>query len=129
MEGLYSNGTSRNLGGGMSNGAAWKSSATNIAIVSNNGNAHCVTEGTGTITATYMTFSDLGTITCTAAIVARIQVTPLYATWISLNKTAAIVSNADGSRGLTTALSVSTAFIEANFQGQKGAATLPVAIL
>ena len=152
--GVYSNGTSRNLGGGMNNGAAWKSSATNIATVSNNGNARCVAEGTATITATYMTFSALGTITCTAAIVARIQVTPLLPTifvnaqqpftavaiytddttrdvtnqtaWTSSNAAVATIANNGNQRGNARGQSAGTSTINAVYMGFQDTATITV---
>jgi len=150
---LYSDGSTRNVTG-MS---TWTSSNQTVADVTNQGGRGQVTglsDGSATITATFMGFTATSAVSVTSAKLTSIQVTPINATlpkgtvqqyqavgiysdntsrmitgmalWDSSTATTAAVSNAGGSRGLVTTLAAGTTEISATLGGITGQTTLTV---
>jgi uncharacterized protein YjdB len=153
--GVYSDGTTRNVTGM----AVWSSSAITIASVSNQGGNRgqvtALAAGTATITATFMTMTDAGTVTVTAPKLVSIGVTPL-ASHLLVGQTAqftatalfddgttanvtgaAIFSTSDATiadvvvagmdRGQVSALKAGTATITASYMGQMDSTMVTVA--
>jgi hypothetical protein len=130
--------------------AAWVSSDASVATVTAGGVAAPVKAGTATITATYLGKSGASTLTVSAATLSSIAVTPSpvslavggsqqlaatgtysdlsmhdltnVVTWLPLAETVASVSNANGSRGLLSAIAAGTTSVTAVFQGVTSAA-------
>lgn len=149
--GTYTDGSTADL----SDTATWSSS--NTAVASTNGRVITgVTTGNATITATVGSISGTAALTVTAAVLQQIDVTPVsqslpvgrtlqytatgiysdmtnqnlttQVTWTSSDTTKAQISNADGSRGLATAIAVTTApiNISATLAGVTGTTQLSV---
>jgi hypothetical protein len=134
----------------VSGGVSWVSSDPGVATVTAAGVATPVQAGTATVTATYLGKSGASTLTVSPATLSSIAVTPgsivlavgasqpltaigTYsdgrlmdltdvATWFSSVPTVATISNADGSRGLLTAVGAGTASGTAVFQEVTSAA-------
>jgi len=159
--GLYSDGSNRNL----TFQATWESSDPSVADVSNamgpggpfgmpRGQATGLSPGTTTIKASYMGFSDSGTLTVTAAKIVSLDVSPVAAslivgdmqqyqvvalfddgtsnnvtfgaTWTSSDDKVADISNGFMSKGQATALAGGTTTITAAYMGLTGTASLTV---
>ena len=125
--------------------ASWVSSDATVATATGAGVATPVKSGSATITATYLGKSGASTLTVSPATLSSIAITPnpvslakgasqqltatgtysdtitrdmtSVVTWLSSTSTVAAVSNANGSRGLLTALASGTASVTAAFQG------------
>ncbi|HEY5282495.1 MAG TPA: Ig-like domain-containing protein, partial [Polyangia bacterium] len=125
--------------------ASWVASDATVATVTAAGVATPVKAGSATITATYLGKSGTSTLTVSPATLTAIAITPSpvslskgasqqltatgtysdtltrdltsVVTWLSSASSVAAVSNANGSRGLLTALVSGTASVTAAFQG------------
>jgi uncharacterized protein YjdB len=125
--------------------AAWVTSDTSVATVTPAGIATPAKAGSATITATYLGVSGSSVLTVSAATLSSIRITPSplslasgngaqltatgtysdaashdltqVVTWLSSSPTFAVVSNANGSRGLLTALAAGSTNVTAVFQG------------
>jgi uncharacterized protein YjdB len=130
--------------------ASWVSSNDTVATVTAAGIAAPVKAGSATITASYLGKSGTSTLTVSPATLSSIAITPNpvslakgasqqlaatgtysdtttrdltgVATWLSSTATVAVVSNANGSRGLLTALGSGSSSVTAAFQGITSAA-------
>jgi hypothetical protein len=152
---LMSDGTTRDVTGQ----STFQSDAPDVVGITTGprmmrGRATAVAAGSATITATYMGFTDMTTVTVTDAVVVQISVSPTgltlpvgarrqftaqairsdgtsmpvtgLATWISDAPGVAAVSPTGGTRGQVTALSGGTATISATYMGVTGTATVTV---
>jgi uncharacterized protein YjdB len=135
--------------------ASWVSSDDKVATVTAAGIAAPVKAGSVTITASYLGKSGASTLTVSPATLSAIAITPSpitlasgasqqltatgtfsdattrdltsVATWLSFASTVAVVSNANGSRGLLTAVGSGSSSVTAAFQGMTSA-TDPVTV-
>ena len=140
---VLSNGTTMVVTGA----ASWVSSDASVATVTASGVATPVKAGSATITATYLGKSGTSVLTVSVATLSSITVTPNpvpmslaaaksqqlvatgtysdlvardltnVATWLSSTAAVATVSNANGSRGLLTAIASGATTVTAVFQG------------
>ena len=135
--------------------ATWASSSADIAtITASGGLATAVTEGTTTISASFDGIIGSAVLTVSAAQLLQITLTPVNPTiadgttvpftatglftnglsqnltvdaiWTSSDENVATISNAAGSRGLTSAVAAGTTIISASFGGVTGSTTLTV---
>jgi hypothetical protein len=149
--GIFTDGSSQDL----TNSTTWASSNAGFAsITSPGGLATAVAPGSTTISATFQGVTGSATLTVRALELAAITVTPAIptiaigtrlqfiatglftdgssqdltpsATWLSSNPAIATISNAQGGRGLATAMTAGSTTISASFQGITGSATLTV---
>ena len=132
--------------------SAWVSSDATIATLTAGGIATPLKAGAVTVTASYLGKSGASTLTVSAATLSSIAIAPnqisigtgksqqlgatgtysdaitrdltAVATWLSSAATVATLSNANGSRGLLTALASGTTSITAVFQGVTSAAVV-----
>lgn len=133
---------------------SWQSTATAVATVSSSGKATSVATGSTNIVATYSGTSGQTTLTVSNAALVSIAVTPSSATvakgrttqfeaigtftagdqqnitadvnWSSSNTGVASVSNATGSKGLATGVTIGNATITATLGGKSGTAALTI---
>ncbi len=148
--GLYTDGTNQNL----TTTVTWSSSSTSTATISNVGLASAVNTGSTTITASMSGLSGTSTLTVTPATLVSINLVPanvsrakgtteqftatgVYtdgsnqdltstATWASSTPAIASISNATGSKGLATAVSIGTVTITAASGGVTGTTNFSV---
>ena len=147
---IYSNNSKVDVSGQVS----WASSDTTVATISASGLAQTVRTGTASISASYMGKSISTPLTVTAATVTTVAVTPANASlakgsnraytatatfsdrstqdvtndanWTSTTTAVATVSNAAGSKGRVTAVSVGSSTIGASFGGASGSTGVTV---
>jgi uncharacterized protein YjdB len=132
--------------------ASWVSSDATVATVTAAGIAAPVKAGSATITATYLGKSGTSALTVSAAKLVSIAIAPNpvslvsgasqqltatgtysdtttrdltgVATWLSSSPTVAVVANANGSRGLLTAVGSGSSSVTAAFQGTASASAV-----
>ena len=148
--GTYSDGSTRAI----TNAVQWSSSATNVATITNSGQATGQSEGTATITAQQGSVNGTAGLVVEPSVLTSVQITPGSATiaeqtsvhfkaigtfadgntqnltnsaiWTASPSSVATVSVAPGSQGLASGIAPGTATITALFAGQVGTASLNV---
>jgi hypothetical protein len=148
--GTYSDGSTRAI----TNAVQWSSSATNVATITNSGQATGQSVGTATITALQGSVNGTAGLVVEPSVLTSVQITPGSATiaeqtsvhfkaigtfadgntqnltnsaiWTASPSSVATVSVAPGSRGLASGIAPGTATITALFAGQVGTASLNV---
>jgi uncharacterized protein YjdB len=151
---IYSDGSSRDVTG-MATWQSNAPTVASISTVGGTrGQAKALSAGTATIQASYGGLTGTATITVTSAKLVSIQLSPASptvakgvpvrftataifddntsqditagATWVSSTPSVAQVSDAGGSKGLTTTISAGTATITANWMGSSGSTIITV---
>src|SRR5258708_3276780 len=148
--GTFSDGSTQS----MNSPTTWSSSVPSVATITSGGLATASTQGTSLITASAARFIGTTTLTVTGPALVSVAVTPASATisvgnvrqfvaagaysdgstqnltstatWSSGQSSVATISNASGSQGLATAVSVGTSTIQASSGLFSGASTLTV---